>query len=114
MSIGKGITGSVRYVMGQGNGPVTKERLELAEGEETRAEILGGQNFGFAIDSDDDLDLARRMMEWSAMPEHQASKGKKCVNDCLHASLSWEKGQDPSREEMTEAAQSYLKSIGME
>jgi hypothetical protein len=80
----------------------------------TRAEILGGQNFGFALESAADLEVARCMMEWSAKPENQAGRAKKCVNDCLHVSLSWEKGQEPSREEMTEAAQGFLKSVGME
>jgi len=114
ITVGMGITGSIRYVMGQGNDPVTKERLTLAHGEVSRAQILGGQNFGFQIESADDIDVARRVMEWSAKPENQASKGIKCVKDCLHASLSWEKGQEPSREDMTEAAQSFLKSLGME
>jgi Relaxase/Mobilisation nuclease domain len=114
LSLGKGITGSLAYVMGQGNDPVTKKRLELGEGEKSRAEILGGQNFGFEIDSADRLDIARRLMEWSALPDNQASRGKKCVNDCLHVSLSWEKGQEPDKAEMAEAARSFLKSVGME
>ena len=114
ISIGKGVTGAVRYIMGQGNHPVTGERLQLGEGEESRAEILGGQNFGIAIENDADLDLARRMMEWNALPENQASKGKKCVRDAFHASLSWEKGQNPTKAEMVEAAQNFLKSMGME
>ena len=54
------------------------------------------------------------MMEWSAKPENQASKGEKCDKDCLHLSLSWEKGQEPTKAEMIEAAQSFLKSLGME
>ena len=33
IAVGEGITGSVRYVMGQGNDPVTGARLQLAEGE---------------------------------------------------------------------------------
>ena len=113
LSLGKGITGSLAYVMGQGNDPVTEQRLELGAGEKSRADILGGQNFGFEIDSADRLDLARRMMEWSAKPDNQASRGKKCVLDCLHVSLAWEKGQEPSRAEMAEAARGFLKSVGM-
>jgi ATP-dependent exoDNAse (exonuclease V) alpha subunit len=113
IAVGMGLTGTVRYVMGQGNDHETGERLTLGEGEVSRAEILGGQGFGFEIKSADDIDLARRMMEWSAKPENQASKGIKCTKDCLHASLSWEKGQEPSKAEMVEAAQSFLKALGM-
>jgi hypothetical protein len=111
---GKGISGALNYALGQGNDPVTGERLTLAEGEKTRAEILGGQNFGFEIDSAERLEIARRTMEWNGKPENQASKGIKCVKDCLNASLSWEPGQSPSKAEMIEAAQSFLKSLGME
>ena len=114
IAVGMGLTGTVRYVMGQGNDHETGERLTLGEGQVSRAEILGGQNLGFEIKSADDIDLARRMMEWSAKPENQASKGIKCEKDCLHASLSWEKGQQPSKAEMVEAAQSFLAGIGME
>ncbi|MGP8268406.1 MAG: AAA family ATPase [Beijerinckiaceae bacterium] len=111
---GAGITGSIRYAMGQGNDAETGERLTLAPGEESRAKILGGQNFGYAIDSAERLETARRMMEWNAMPDNQASRSRKCEKDCLHASLSWEKGQEPTAAEMTEAAKSFLKSLGME
>ena len=112
IAVGMGLTGTVRYVMGQGNDHETGERLTLGEGEVSRAEILGGQNCG-EIKTAADIDLARRMMEWSAKPENQASKGIKCTKDCLHASLSWEKGQEPSKAEMVEAAQSFLKALGM-
>ncbi len=111
---GAGITGSIRYAMGQGNDAETGERLTLTPGEESRAKILGGQNFGYAIDSAERLETARRMMEWNAMPDNQASRSRKCEKDCLHASLSWEKGQEPTAAEMTEAAKSFLKSLGME
>jgi hypothetical protein len=58
------------YALGQGN-DATGARLELAEGETSHAEILGGQNFGFEIKSADDLDPARRMMEWNGRPQNQ-------------------------------------------
>lgn len=89
-------------------------RVTLAEGKASHAEILGGQNFGFAIDCKERLDLARRAMEWHALPTNQPSKGRNCVKNCLHASLSWGPGQNPTKEEMKEAAQSFLKSLGME
>jgi hypothetical protein len=114
MVTGKGITGALRYSMGQGNDPMTGERLELVPGETSRAELLGGQNFGFEVNSADRLELARRMMEWNGLPENQAGKTRKLENDCLHASLSWGDGQKPDRAEMIEAAQSFLKAVGLE
>ena len=111
---GKGITGALAYAMGQGNDAQTGKRLELAEGETSRAIILGGQNFGFDIDTPERLELARRVMEWQGLPENQAGKTRKLDLDCFHASLSWGDGQNPSREEMLEAGHSFLKSVGLE
>ena len=111
---GKGVTGALAYVMGQGTDPVTRERRELLAGQDSRAEILGGQNFGFAIENEADLELARRVMEWNALPQHQTSKTLKCEKDCLHASISWEKGAEPGKDDMIAAAQGFLKSLGME
>jgi len=71
---GKGISGALAYAMGQGNDPVTKERLFLLDGQQSRATLLGGQNFGFEIDNADRLELARRVMEWQGLPENQAGK----------------------------------------
>ena len=110
---GRGITGALAYVMGQGEDENGK-RIELVPGEKSRADILGAQNIGFEIESAADLDLARRMMEWNGKEENQASKWRKCEKDCLHASLSWEPGQNPTREEMIAAAQGFLKELGME
>ena len=127
---GRGVSGALAYALGEGYGDEKKSGLAyaldreagnrrgqartLAEGQESRASILGGQNFGFEIDSAERVELARRMMEWNAKPENQASRGRKCKNDCLHAQLSWEKGLEPTREEMTDAAKGFLKSLGME
>ena len=110
---GRGITGALAYVMGQGEDENGK-RIELVPGEKSRADILGAQNIGFEIESAADLDLARRMMEWNGAAENQASKWRKCEKDCLHASLSWEPGQNPTCEEMIAAAQGFLKELGME
>ena len=110
---GRGITGALAYVMGQGEDENGK-RIELVPGEKSRADILGAQNIGFEIESAADLDLARRMMEWNGKEENQASKWRKCEKDCLHASLSWEPGQNPTRDEMIAAAQGFLKELGME
>jgi hypothetical protein len=111
---GKGISGALAYAMGQGNDEATGQRKELAAGEDSRATILGGQNFGFEIDSAERMELARKVMEFQALPHNQASKTRKLENDCFHASLSWGDGQQPSKEEMTEAAQSFLKAVGLE
>ena len=111
---GTGVTGAVRYVLGQGKDKLTGAWLTLNEGETSRAQIIGGQNFPFTIDSLERLDLARRMMEFNAHPENQASKGRLCEKDCLHASLAWEPGYEPSKDEMVEAARGFLKALGME
>ena len=111
---GRGISGTLAYAMGQGKDPETGKRRELEEGADSRANIIGGQNFGFAIDSAERLELARRMMEWNAHLDNQTSPTKKCVKDCLHMSLSWDGGQEPTREEMDRAAKSALKALGME
>src|SRR5271168_4073423 len=111
---GSGITGALAYVMGQGNDPETRERLTLLDGQQSRATLLGGQNFGFDVNSADRLDLARRIMEFQGLPENQAGKTRKLDRDCFHASLSWGAGQHPSREEMIQAGQEFLKAVGLE
>jgi AAA domain-containing protein/relaxase-like protein len=108
------VSAAMRYCEQEGRDPATKEKKTLAEGEKSRAEILGGQNLGYAVDSLASYEEARLDMEANAAPENQSSKTRKCENDCLHATLSWEKRHDPSNEEMAEAAQSYLKALGME
>jgi hypothetical protein len=111
---GKGISGALAYVMGQGSDPQTGERIEPAPGENSRATLLGGQGFGFEIDTPERLELARRVMEWQGLPEQQGSRTRKQELDCLHASLSWEPGQNPDRAQMIDAAQDFLKAIGLE
>jgi AAA domain/Relaxase/Mobilisation nuclease domain len=111
---GKGITGALAYAMGQGNDAQTGERLELGEGEKSRATLLGGQNFGFEIDTPERLELARRVMEWQGLPENQGSRTRKQERDCFHASLSWEPGQEPSQDEMRLAGRDFLRAVGLE
>jgi hypothetical protein len=128
---GKGVSGALRYALGEGYEGEKKHgaamaldraaglnpkgaAVTLGEGEASRAAIIGGQNFGFEIDSVERVELARRAMEWNGAEQNQTSRGRKCENDCLHASLSWEKGQTPSADDMREAAQGFLKSLGME
>src|SRR5437763_1585804 len=49
--------------MGEGNDPITNERRELEPGKDSRAAIIGGQNFGFTIDSEERLELARAAID---------------------------------------------------
>jgi hypothetical protein len=112
-SKGSGISGAVRYVMGEGKLDLkTGKAPELGPGERSRVAWYGGTGFGFPIDSDERLDLARRVMEWAAFT--QSSKTKKCSEDCLHLMLAWDRDEHPRRLEMEEAAHSVLAHLGME
>jgi len=109
---GSGISGTVRYVMGEAKrDPVTGKVPKLAPGEASRVAWFGGTGFGFPIDTHERLDIARRLMEWAAL--NQASKTKKCVDDCVHLSLSWHEDEKPTRAEMEAAAHSVLARLGM-
>jgi Ti-type conjugative transfer relaxase TraA len=109
--IGKGVTGAVRYIFGEGRDPDSGELYALADGEETRVDWFGGMGFGFEVNSRDDADLARRIMEFDA--QNQASRTRRCEMDCVHLSVCWRPGEEPTREQMTAAAQGALASIGM-
>lgn len=50
-------------------------------------------------------------MEWAE--RNQASKTKQCTQDCLHLSLSWDQGENPTRPEMEAAAHAALAWLGM-
>ena len=108
---GRGISGALRYVKGQGRDPKTGRFKTLEPGEESRAELLGGTGFGFAIDNEADAELARKMMEYAAL--NQGSKTRKCEQDCLHLTLSWERGEKPTNDEKMAAARSALAAQGM-
>jgi hypothetical protein len=111
-TLGSGISGTVRYVMGEGKrDPATGEVPRLAPGQASRVAWFGGTGFGFPIDTQERLDIARRLMEWAAL--NQASKTKKCVDDCLHLSLSWDKDEQPTQADMEAAAHSALARLGM-
>ena len=109
--VGKGITGAVRYILGEGRDPETGELNALADGEETRVDWIGGIGFGFEIETREDADLARRMMEFDA--QNQTSRTRRCEMDCVHLSLCWRPGEEPTREQMTAAARDALAAIGM-
>lgn len=105
---GKGISGTVRYVLGQGRG----HGNDWHPGEESRVAWLSGQGFGFDIENRADADLARRIMEFAAA--NQTSRTKRCEKDALHLSLSWHPDEQPTRPQMEAAAAAALKSLGME
>jgi AAA domain/Relaxase/Mobilisation nuclease domain len=108
ITIGKGITGAVNYARGEGRDPVTLELKTLAPGEQSRVEFFGGVGFGFSIATAEDVELARQMMEFAA----QNQRGK-CRLDCVHLSLSWRPGEQPSRAHMQEQVAAALAAIGM-
>lgn len=110
--VGRGVTGAVRYVLGEGRDPETRELLLPGESETTRVGWIGGTGLGFAIESRDDADLARRIMEFDAL--NQTSRTKQCEFDCVHLALGWRPGEDPTREAMEAAAMSALTALGME
>lgn len=109
--VGKGITGAVRYILGEGRDPDSGELNFLDEGEVTRVDWFGGVNFGFEIESRDDAELARRMMEFDA--QNQTSRTRRCEMDCVHLALCWRPGEEPTREQMIATAQDALAAIGM-
>ena len=109
--IGKGVTGAVRYILGEGRDPDSGELNVLADGEKTRVDWIGGTGFGFEIEGREDADLARRIMEFDA--QNQTSRTRRCEMDCVHLSLCWKPGEEPTREQMTAAVKDALASMGM-
>jgi AAA domain/Relaxase/Mobilisation nuclease domain len=110
--VGKGITGTVRYILGEGRHPETGAQRKLGPDQLSRVEWFGGVNFGFEIETKEDADVARKFMEFAAL--NQRSRTKRCEKDCVHLSLSWKPGEQPTREQMEFAVRDALKSIGME
>lgn len=111
-TVGTGISGAARYILGEGRDPATgRLRPKSAHGA-SRVIKIGGTGFGFAIETEDDADLARRVMEFDAA--NQTSRTKPCEKDCLHLSLGWRPGETPSAAEMEAAALDVLKALGME
>ena len=111
MKVGAGATGAVRYVLGQGRDPKTGELRELVPGEQSRVDWIGGTGFGFEIETRDDAEIARRVMEFEAL--NQSSRTRQCEKDCVHLSLAWARGETPSRAEMEGAAHEALQALGM-
>jgi hypothetical protein len=105
---GRGLSGAFRYVMGQGKG----RGNDWQPGQKSRVLWISGQGFGFDVETREDAELARRMMEF--MAANQTSPTKRCEKDVLHMSLSWHADELPTREQMEQAARDALKAIGME
>jgi hypothetical protein len=118
---GKGLSGAVRYITGEGN-LEDGTRITLAPGQESRVDLLGGQNLGLeledfrqmGLEDKDFAEFARRQMEFTARPEIQGDKNFYAAKDALHFNLNWAKGEQPTREQQLEAAKDYLKAIGLE
>jgi hypothetical protein len=90
----------------------TVEKVALLRARLKLDNSVGGSDaFGWKVESAADIDQARREMEFDAL--NQSSKTKKCVQDCVHIVLAWERGETPTREEMEEACKSHLKAQGM-
>src|ERR1700761_932258 len=63
LKTGRGITGLVRYVMGEGN----KDR-PLEPGQKSRVAWVGGTGFpGVKIETAADVELARKVMEFASL-----------------------------------------------
>jgi AAA domain/Relaxase/Mobilisation nuclease domain len=109
--VGAGVTGAARYALGEGNDYQTGQRRTEPKGDRSRVEWIGGTGVGFEIETREDADLARRIMEFDAL--NQTSPTKRCVKDCVHLSLGWRPGEQPTREQMEAAAHGALQAIGM-
>jgi Ti-type conjugative transfer relaxase TraA len=110
INVGRGVTGAVNYVFGPGRDPKTGEIKPTVPGDASRVAWMSGTGFGFAIKSEADADLARRIMEFDALNQTGRTQ---CRLDCVHLSLSWRPGEKPTREHMEEAAHSALEALGM-
>ena len=97
-TVGKGITGAARYILGEGRDPKTGQLRRKPANAESRVAWIGGIGFGFDIETQDDADLARRIMEFAA--QNQASRTRPCEKDCVHLSLGWRPGEKPTIEQM--------------
>ena len=95
-------------MLGQGRG----RGNDCQEGQKSRVTWISGQGFGFEIETREDAELARRMMEF--MAASQTSPTKRCEKDALHLSLSWHPDERPTREQMEATARDALKALGME
>jgi hypothetical protein len=110
---GQGMTALINYLAGEGRDEHRNLKLKLP-GEQGRATLIGGLNFGFEPRTEKQADIARRMMEFYASPKMQGGKTKYCAKDAMHISLSWHKGYQPDHEEKMRAAREVLAAQGLE
>jgi AAA domain-containing protein/relaxase-like protein len=108
INVGRGVTGAVNYVFGPGRDPKTGHLKPEPEDGQSRVKWIGGTGFGFEIKTKGDADLARRIMEFDSL-----NGATQCRMDCVHISLSWRPGENPTRKQMEAAAHSALASLGM-
>lgn len=111
ITLGRGVTGAVRYCLGEGRHPVTGELLAPRPDGSSRVEWFGGTGFSFPIRTLADVERARWRMELEA--QNQSSRTRKCEQDCVHLVLSWRPGETPTREDMEAAAKDALEALGM-
>jgi hypothetical protein len=76
--------------------------------QQSRVPWFSGTGFGFNIQTREQAELARRIMEFDALNQKEQAQ-----QDCMHLSLSWRPGEKPTREQMEEAARDALKTLGM-
>jgi Ti-type conjugative transfer relaxase TraA len=112
LKVGTGVTGAARYALGEGRDPFTNEVRKKPANDRSRVEWIGGINVGFPVETREDADLARRIMEFDAL--NQTSPTKRCVKDCVHLALGWRPSEQPTREQMEAAARGALRALGME
>ena len=108
INVGKGVTGCVRYVLGEGRDPKTGELKPDRLDGSSRVAWIGGAGFQFDIATEADAQLARRIMEFDALNQKGAVR-----QDCVHLTLAWRPGEQPTREQMEEAARGALGALGM-
>lgn len=98
----------MRYVRGPGRDENGKPQTA------DRTRCLGGTGFGFNPITDHQQEIARRLMEQNGRYVMQGSPTCQTLADCQHISLSWAPGQTPDDAEKVEAANHFLKALGME
>lgn len=104
---GKGVTGTLRYIQGPGRDEDGK--MNAPNG---RARLIGGDGFGFPL-NDENVEIARRLMEQNGRPGMQASGTNPVKKDAMHLSLAWAREHAPDDEEMKEAVSGVMAALGM-
>jgi AAA domain/Relaxase/Mobilisation nuclease domain len=114
ITIGKGVTGAVRYCLGEGRHPVTGELLPKRADGSARVEWIGGTGFSFPVRTLADIERARILMELDAQNQPVRRGGWRCEQDCVHLVLAWRPGEHPTRKDVEDSAKDALAALGME